>query len=168
MIWSAGGDLWHIVNHKSYIINLLLPLAGWLREMSGGLKSRTGRRNSGSSGHFHITCGIGVTASTSVFQTESAGAAPAYRTIFMFPRCKKLHTTLRRWRLLVRIQPGTPLSHSPVADTERHPSCKRDHVGAAQCRGSGSHDCEAILHRRSQLPPGDPSSDLTSQTTLPP
>ena len=51
--------------------------------MSGGLKSCRGRRNSGSSGHFSPLRGIGVTASTSVFQTESVRAALAYRTIFV-------------------------------------------------------------------------------------
>ncbi len=36
----------------------------------------------------------------------------------------------------MQILAGTPSSHSPVADTERHPSCKRDHAGANPAGGS--------------------------------
>ena len=104
--------------------------------MSGGLKSRTGRRTSGSSGHFYNIRGIGVTASTSVFQprgggsretdcrqaarrasrrrkpasqTVSAGAAPAYRTNYV-PEVYQMHTCLRSGRCGVRLPAGTPLS----------------------------------------------------------
>ena len=57
--------------------------AGWLRQMSGGLKLRKGWRATNSSDHFR---GLDVTASMSVFQTERAGAAPAGRTLFIsFP-----------------------------------------------------------------------------------
>ena len=52
--------------------------AGWLRQMSGGLKIRTGGRATHSSGQFR---GIDVTASMSVFQTEHVGAAPTCRTL---------------------------------------------------------------------------------------
>lgn len=65
----------------------LLINAGWLRQMSGGLKIRKGWRATNSSDHFK--CGIDVTASMSAFQAERVGAAPTCRTLFRLLRGRR-------------------------------------------------------------------------------
>jgi hypothetical protein len=82
------------------------PNAGWLRQMSGGLKIRRGWRATHSSDQFR---GIDVTASMSVFQTERVGAAPTCRTNFQSSQSVRvMHTAVRRRRLEVQVLVRAP------------------------------------------------------------
>lgn len=104
------------------------PNAGWLRQMSGGLKIRTGGRATHSSGQFR---GIDVTETCESSKLDTSGqhrhAAP------FSSECGRLSSL-----------PGSPHFPVSVADIERRLSCKQVHVGANPTGGSISNTLHVV------------------------
>ena len=81
---------------------------------------------------------IGVTASTAVFQTAGAGAAPAWRTIFKLPKCKRCTPLCEGGSSRCESSREHHSSIPPWQRSAMHSSRKGDHAGAAPAGGSFS------------------------------